>query len=99
MCWGQVLILEYFCADRFSLFFFKQISKSDEYPSPDSSLNDVLPEWNFENQFWTRSSTMLSVGSLGSSFNFQLFQPSCQAFGDNSKGTYYNWYHRHLHVP
>ena len=33
------------------------------------------------------------------SSDFQPFQPPYQAFGDRSKCTNYNWYHRHFHVP
>ena len=39
------------------------------------------------------------LDGFGSSSDLQLFQLSCQAFGDHSKRSNYNWYHYYFHVP
>ena len=40
-----------------------------------------------------------SFDNLNSSRYFQIFQSLYQSFGDCTKGTNYNWYNRHFHVP
>ena len=58
ICWGQVLILEYVCAD-----FLTPIKefwlRSDERLERGLSLNYVLPEWNFENKFAVSNGTLV----------------------------------------
>ena len=46
---GQVLILKYFSMDRIPPILLKHL-----HPGLSLSLNDISPEWNFENQFQIR---------------------------------------------
>ena len=50
-------------------------------------------------QYSGRSQQCCSLNGLHSSFNVQLLQSPFQTFGDRSKSTNYNRYHRHFHVP
>ena len=44
--------------------------------------------------FWPTSTTLYFRW-----FDFQVIQTPYQAFGNRSKCTNYNWYHRHFHLP
>ena len=50
-------------------------------------------------QYSGRSQLCCSLDSLDSSSDFQYFQSPFQVFGDYSKHTTYNLYHRYSHIP
>ena len=70
-------------------------------------ISALTDGFSLESEWQQVSRTLLSiladlnyaVDDLHSSFYFQFFQASYQAFGDRFKLTYYNWYHCHFHAP
>ena len=64
------------------------------------SLSDSIVSSGHRDSFdySCRSQQFCSLNGLNSS-DFHFFQSFFQAFGDRSKYTNYNWYHRHTHVP
>ena len=65
MCWGQVLILEYFFTDCNPPILLKvSWSRFDERLGLDSNFHGVSPEWNFEKQFRTWQFCVVSVTFL-----------------------------------
>ena len=44
-------------------------------------------------------SVFCSLDGLQSSSYFNVLQSLYQSFGDSTKSTNYNWYHRHFHIP
>ena len=67
--------------------------------SLESEGQKVSSDLQDPSQYSGRSQQYCSLDDLGSSSDFKLLQPSHWAFGDCSKYTNYNWYHRHPLIP
>ena len=87
---------------RVSSYFFSlrvfHISVSWWFSTGDWVTASLLKSPGLFSAFW-RSQQCCYLDGLLPSHYFWVLQSLYQSFGDYTKSTNYNWYHRHFHVP